>query len=82
VARSGKRPFGFADLEGKLVVDLHEYKVLLEIHKRWRSGESLRAICRILNSRGVKARTARSWKHNTIKQIIERHEQTLKAKKE
>ena len=41
VARSGNPPFGVADLEGKLVVDPHEYKVLLEIHRRWRSGESL-----------------------------------------
>lgn len=80
--RSGNTPFGFCYLEGKLVVDPREYKVVLEMHRLWKRGQGLRAISRHLNDKGIPTRFGKSWKHEVVKHIIERHEQELKRTKE
>ena len=81
VVRPGNTPFGYCYLEGKLVVDPREYKVVLEMYRLWKNGQSLRAISRHLNSQRVPTRFGKSWKHEVVKKIIERHEQELKQEK-
>ena len=78
--RAGTIPFGYCYLEGKLVVDPREYKVVLEMFRLWRSGLSLRAIARSLNDRKIPTRFGKSWKHEVIKHIIERHQKDLDSK--
>lgn len=76
--RSGGTPFGYTYLEGKLVIDPHQYKIVLEIHRLWKSGNSLRAIARKLNNRQVPTRFGKTWQHFVIKNIIDRHQTKLK----
>lgn len=80
VMKSGTTPFGFTYLEGKLVVEPSEYRIVLEMHRHWQSGQSLRAIARILNDRGVTTRFSKKWNHEVIKHIIERFEQQQATK--
>lgn len=74
VMKTGTTPFGYTYLEGKLVVEPSEYRVVLEIARRVASGESLRAIARILNDRKVPTRFGKKWNHEVIKKIHERHQ--------
>jgi hypothetical protein len=78
---SGAIPYGYCYLEGKLVVDPREYQIVLEIYYKWQNGKSLRAIARDLNDRKVATRFGKSWKHEVIKKIIERHAVRLNENK-
>jgi hypothetical protein len=49
--RPGITPYGFAYLEGKLVKDPKEYKVVLRIHQPWRSGKGCSAIASIFGEK-------------------------------
>jgi hypothetical protein len=82
VVRAGNTPFGYTYLEGKLVVDPREYKVVLEMYRLWQGGQSLRAISRHLNDQKVATRLGKSWKHEVVKNIIECHERDLRRSKE
>jgi Recombinase len=75
--RSGVTPFGHTYLEGKLVVDPHEYKIVLEILRLWKSGKSMRGIACYLNDKKIRTRQGKSWSHFVINSIIQR-EQKLK----
>lgn len=81
VMRSGAIPFGYTYLEGKLVVEPSEYRIVLEIDRRLSAGESLRAIARILNDRKVPTRFGRKWNHEVVKKIHQRHNQEQKKEK-
>jgi len=75
--RSPVLPYGYAWLEGKLVMDPREYKVVLKIMNLWQSGKSLTAIARHLNEQKVATRMGEKWFHSTIGAIMKRqHEQT------
>jgi len=73
VMRSGGTPYGFTYLEGKLVMDAREYKIILEIYRLWQLGETLRAIARHLDDRKIPTRFGRAWSHEVVKKIIDRH---------
>ena len=81
VRRSGNTPFGYTYLEGQLVVDPQEYKLVLDIYRQWQSGKSFRAIARNLNGRGEATRFGKSWKHEVIKNIVKNHEDKLNKEK-
>jgi hypothetical protein len=81
VIRSGNTPYGFAYLEGKLVVDPREYQIVIEIYRLWKLGQSLRAICHYLNGHKVPTRFGKKWRHEVIKKIIERYERALEILK-
>lgn len=76
--KSGTIPYGFAYLEGRLVVDPHEYKNVLEIAGLRKRGDTFRAIARALNGRKIKTRMGKPWTHELIKRIFERHQQQKK----
>jgi len=76
--RSPVLPYGYAWLEGKLIVDPREYKVVLKIMSLWHSGKSLTAIAYHLNDQKIPTRMGGKWFHCTIGAIIKR--QTEKTK--
>ena len=81
VMRGGNTPYGYCYLEGKLVVDARERQVVLNMWRMWQSKKSLRAIAQTLNERKIPTRFSKSWKHEVVKKVIERHEQDLKRVK-
>ncbi len=81
VMSSGKTPYGYCYLEGKLVMDAREYQVVLDMFRMWQAGRSLRAIAFTLNERRVSTRQSKSWRHEVVKNIIERHKKELQKHK-
>lgn len=81
VMKAGTTPFGYTYLEGKLVVEPSEYRIVLEIGRRVQSGESLRAIARRFNDRKVPTRFGKKWNHEVIKKIYERHQKEQSKEK-
>lgn len=75
----GATPYGYAYLEGKLVIDPREYKTVLEILRLWQSVQSTRAIARILNERKLFTRQQKRWHHVAVRKIIERELQLQKS---
>lgn len=80
VMRSGGIPYGYAYLDGELVIDPHEYKVVLQIRRLWKEGRSLRAIAKALTEQNVKTRHGRPWRYEVIKKIVDRYKNELKEK--
>ena len=70
--RSPILPYGYAWLEGKLVVEPREYKIILEIMKLWHSGQSLTSIATYLNGQSVPTRMGKEWFHSSVRAIIKR----------
>jgi len=71
--RSPVIPFGHAWLEGRLVLEPREYKIVLKIMQLWRSGKTLAAIADLLNSQYVPTRMGKKWFHSSVGAIIKRH---------
>jgi hypothetical protein len=78
----GDTPYGYAYLEGKLVVDPHEYKVLLLIVRLWHEGKSFRAISIHLSEKGIKSRQGGRFAHSVVGRIVDRHLEEEKKKEE
>jgi DNA invertase Pin-like site-specific DNA recombinase len=72
--RTGEVPFGWkSDAEGRLIEDAAEQNVLSKIMACRAAGMSLRQIAAILTGAGIATKKgAASWKHTTIKSILER----------
>ncbi len=79
--KGGPVPYGYAYLEGRLVPDPKEYKIVLNIHRYWQVGESYRGIAGKLNDKGITTRTGKKWTNEIIKRIIDRQECDLKSHK-
>ncbi len=80
VMRSGGIPYGFTCLCGEMVVDPHEYKIVLQIYRHWIKGMSLRAIAKTLMDQKIKTRQGRPWRYEVIKKIIDRYNKQLKGR--
>jgi hypothetical protein len=76
--RSGVIPYGFAYLEGKLVMDPREYKVVLQMVKLWQSGKSFTAIAKQMNNQKIQTRLGKRWAVSVVGSIIRRHLETKK----
>ncbi|MCB0411030.1 MAG: recombinase family protein [Bdellovibrionales bacterium] len=59
-------------LEGKLVIDPHEYKNVIEMVRLKTTGLSFRAIARAMNGKKVTTRLGKTWTHEIIKRICDR----------
>jgi hypothetical protein len=68
-------PYGFAWLEGKLVKDPREYKVVLKVIGLWQAGKSLTAIAGALNDQRVHTRNGKKWFHSSIGAIVKRYQE-------
>jgi DNA invertase Pin-like site-specific DNA recombinase len=78
IVKGGAVPYGYAYLEGKLLVDPNEYKIVLDIYRQWQKAQSYRAIARYLNGKSITTRAGKEWTNEIIKRIIDRHECDLK----
>ncbi|MGE4132561.1 MAG: recombinase family protein [Bdellovibrionales bacterium] len=71
--RSSGRPYGYDWVDGILVMDPKEYRVVQKILRLWRDGQSARAIARDLNQQGVPAQRSKKWSHGLVISIVERN---------
>jgi hypothetical protein len=76
----GSTSYGFTFLDGKLVVEPREYKVILEMQRLLKSGIGYLEIAKVLNDRGVPTRLGKTWKYETVRKIISRHEKEMAQK--
>jgi len=74
---AGHPPFGYAYLDGKLIVDPKEQLLIRKILKLRQSGISLRAIAEELNNQKISTRTGKDWYLSFVKTIIDRNQNQL-----
>lgn len=72
--RGGSTPFGYAYLEGKLLMDPKEQVALRKILNLWKAGMSYQAIADYLNNQKILTRSGKPWVRSVVRSII------LKAK--
>lgn len=65
-------PYGYCLVGGRLIEDPREMAVVRKMLTWWRSGMSLGAIARQLNSQKIKPRKAAQWSQPTVGFIIQR----------
>ena len=65
-------PFGYSELEGRLIAVESEALVVAEIMKHRQGGATLQAIATDLNSRGITGKQGGKWYPSTVKCILER----------
>jgi hypothetical protein len=74
-------PYGYAWLEGEMVVDPKEYKVVFEIVRLWKAGKSFTKIAKYLNERNVATRMGKKWSHPVVASIINRSRTAVRFEK-
>ncbi len=74
--RSPVLPFGYEWLDGKLVIDPKEYRVVQKILRLWRDGKSARLIADFLNQQNIPTRMGKRWFHSSVNAVIKRHQQS------
>lgn len=70
--KCAKPPYGFCYFEGKIMRHPKEYPVLLNIIRRWKSGQSANSIATSLNGKRVASPMNRRWSWNSVTNIIQR----------
>lgn len=65
-------PYGYDWLDGKLVVDPKEYRVVQKILRLWRDGKSARLIADFLNQQNIPTRMGRRWLHSSVNSVVKR----------
>lgn len=70
--RSPVLPYGYDWLDGKLVVDPKEYRVVQKILRLWRDGKSARLIADLLNQQSVPTCMGKRWFHSSVNSVIKR----------
>lgn len=70
--RSPVLPYGYDWLDGKLVVDAKEYRVVQKILRHWRDGKSPRLIADLLNQQNIPTRMGKRWFHSSVNSVIKR----------
>lgn len=69
--KGGPRPYGYRPVPGaRLEVDQAEAAVVRECAKRVLAGESIPAICKDLNARGVPTAQGAGWRPQTLKRVL------------
>jgi len=66
-------PYGYAWLEGQMIMEPKEYKIVLKILGLWEKGLSCRAIAKKLNEQNTPTRMGKKWNKTVIGSIIQRH---------
>lgn len=62
--------YGYLRIDGKLIKDPREQKIIRLMISHWQSGMSFNAIAKKFNSQKIKPRTAKEWNNGTIRKII------------
>lgn len=73
----GVTPYGYARLNGGLVVDPKEIVLVRLILRLRQSGKTLWAIAHQLTAQGYKNRSGTAWEHSLVRNIINRHKGDL-----
>jgi len=68
--RGGHTPYGYAYLDGQLLVDPKEQTIVRKIMKLHHSGLSGNAIAKELNHQKIPSRTGKSWSPCVVRRII------------
>jgi len=66
----GAPNFGHVRIDGKVVKDPKEQKLIRLMVSYWQSGMSFNAIAKKFNGQKIKPRTAKEWNNGTIRKII------------
>jgi len=66
-------PFGYVEINGRLVEVNKEIKVIKNIIRKHQKGISLRDIANKLNDTGVSTKRGGKWHASTVRQVIKRH---------
>lgn len=69
----GGIPYGYSVLDGKVVVDPKEIKVVRKILDLHRKGMSFNAISIWLNNQKIQSKLGKRWSDKTVASIIRRH---------
>lgn len=72
--RGGSTPFGYAYLDGTLLMDPKEQIAIRKILNLWKSGKSYQAIADELNDKKISTRSGKPWIRSVVRSLI------LKAK--
>jgi hypothetical protein len=73
--RCGHTPYGFAYLDGQLVIDPKEHLIVRKIIKLHQSGKSNQSIANELNNQKIPTRLKGKWQKSVIHSIIKRHKE-------
>lgn len=65
-------PFGFREVEGRLVTVEKEARVVSEILKQRKAGRTLAEIAEDLNGRGIEGKRGGRWYPSTVRYLIQR----------
>lgn len=68
--RGGSTPYGYAYLDGQLLVDPKEQIIVRKILKFHQSGMSGNAIASELNDQKIPSRTGKTWQPCVVRRII------------
>ena len=71
--RGGHTPYGYAYLDGQLLVAPKEQVIVRKILKLHHSGLSRNAIARDLNNQKIPSRNSKSWSPSVVREIIKRN---------
>ena len=66
----GAPNFGHVRIDGKVVKDPKEQKLIRLMVSYWQSGMSFNAIAKKFNDQKIKPRTAKEWNNGTNRKII------------
>ena len=70
----GATPFGYVVVQGKLVPDPREQKIVQMIMAQWKLGKSFTSIAKNLNAKKISTRNTKSWHRSVINSIVKRHQ--------
>lgn len=68
----GSIPYGYTVLDGKLVIDPKEIKIVRKITALHQKGVSFNTIAKTLTEQKVPSKTGRRWNDKTVARIIRR----------
>lgn len=75
--RGGHTPYGYAYLDGQIIIDPKEQIIVRKILKLHQSGMSGNAIATELNHQKIPSRTGKTWRPCVVRRIIKAN-QTMK----
>ena len=68
----GSPAFGQKTVNGELVSDSHEQKIIDLVRRHHKSGKSLQQIADWLNDNGYKTKRGQQWRRISIKRVLDR----------
>jgi site-specific DNA recombinase len=68
---NGRARFGYSYVDGLHVPDPDAGPVLVDLYRRFTAGESVYALVRDLNGRGVKTMTGGPWSDRTLRRVLD-----------